>query len=102
MTRCKVCGDRPTRGTEPNPAGKGTLHYVGCQCGRVVADKTEELAAVAWNRDNLPGEREHRHEKCIQCGDVVSVSARAHLIQGKVYVCPQCDRKNRSVSYDGK
>lgn len=102
LVRCKVCGDRPTRRVEPNGDRKGHLHSVVCQCGRIVTAKTEELAAALWNRANLPGEREHRQERCTQCGDVVSVSERAHLIQGKVYVCPQCDSKNRRTMYDGK
>lgn len=99
LVRCKVCGDRPTRGTEPNRAGKGYLHSVVCQCGQIVTAKTEELAAALWNRANLPGEREHRHEKCVQCGDAVNVSEKARLIQGQVYVCNRCEAKNRRVQH---
>lgn len=99
LIRCKVCGDKPTRGTMPKKGGKGYLHYVGCQCGQVVAAETQELAAVEWNRANLPDEISYRHEKCIQCGSVQNVSVRARLIQGKVYICPQCEAKNRRTGH---
>lgn len=46
--------------------------------------------------------RPTRHETCIQCGRDWNVSVMAKLFRGKWYICPQCEVKNRKVSYDGK
>ena len=43
-----------------------------------------------------------RHETCIQCGRDWNVSVMAKLFRGKWYICPECEAKNRKVSYDGK
>lgn len=99
LIRCKDCGNWPLRGTRPKGTGKGSLHYIRCQCGQVVTAETHEQAAVAWNRANIPGERGCRIEKCVQCGGILNVSEKARLIQGKVYVCPQCEAKNRKVRH---
>ena len=96
---CKICGSRPTRGTGPKRIGKGKLYYIECQCGHAVTAETHERAAAEWNRANLPGERGCRIEKCVQCGGILNVSEKARLIQGKVYVCPKCEAKNRKVRH---
>lgn len=38
-----------------------------------------------------------RYERCEQCGSVWNVSAGARLWAG-VYICPECEKKNRGAS----
>lgn len=58
-----------------------------------------ELKTTQGGRSRV---NEQRHETCIQCGRDWNVSVMAKLFLGKWYICPQCEAKNRKVSYDGK
>lgn len=44
--------------------------------------------------------KDARYERCEQCGEVWNVSVTARLFAG-VYVCPACDKKNRSIGRQG-
>lgn len=44
--------------------------------------------------------RDARYEKCEQCGRTWNTSIHARPYAG-VYICPECDRRNRGRQHDG-